>query len=160
MRFHALPDSRRYAASEDEYAEILRRHGAVGAALFIEGAPLYLYRAHLAEPRLRGRQKHQIAGRQFRENLVVLPPEGAGQDGDGDRMYVRALATHWKPDFFEAAIRLIADWQEVGITFACPATKNIFCPYDGGMDVFTFSIAPEELRARFAGWRSTHPDGL
>jgi len=75
-------------------------------------------------------------------------------------MYVRALASKWKPDFFEAAIRLLADWQEVGVSFVSPSTKNIFCPYDGGMDVFTFSVAPEELRARFADWRSVHSNGL
>lgn len=75
-------------------------------------------------------------------------------------MHVRALVTKWKPDFFEAAIRLLADWKEVGISFVSPATRNIFCPYDGGMDVFTFSIVPEELRTRFTSWRSARPDGL
>lgn len=89
----------------------------------------------------------------------MMQPESLGQDEE-DRMYVRALVSHWKPDFFEAAIRLLADWKVVGITFVSPATKNIFCPYDGGMDVFTRSIAPEELRARFTDWLSPRPDGL
>lgn len=75
-------------------------------------------------------------------------------------MYVRAFVSKWKPDFFEAAIRLLADWKEVGVSFVSPSTKNILCPYDGGMDVFTYSIAPEELRALFADWRSPRPDGL
>jgi hypothetical protein len=74
-------------------------------------------------------------------------------------MYVRALVSKWKPNFFEPLIRLLADWQEVGISFVSPATRNMLCPYDGGMDVFTFSIAPGDLRARFVSWRSAHPDG-
>jgi len=158
VRFHSLPDSKRYAESEDEYLEIQSRHFAVASALFSADEPLYVFRAHAAENRLRGKARHQLAGRQFREAVAVLP--AASQTEDEDRMYVRALVSRWKPDFFEAAIRLLANWQEVGISFASPSTKNIFCPYDGGMDVFAFSVAPEELRVRFAGWRSARPDGM
>jgi hypothetical protein len=160
VRCHSLPDSKRYAESVDEYAELQRRHLAVASALFSTGEPLYVFRAHSGEPKLRGKARHQVAGRQFREAVAVLPIESRGQDDDEKRMYVRALVSEWKPDFFEAAIRLLADWQEVGISFVSPATKNIFCPYDGGMDVFTFAITPDVLRARFASWRSSRPDGL
>ncbi len=160
VRFHSLPDSKRYAESVGEYAELQSRHLAVASALFGAGEPLYVFRAHNGEPRLRGRARHHLAGRQFREAVAVLPLESRGQDDDEDRMHVRALVTKWKPDFFEAAIRLLADWKEVGVSFVSPATRNIFCPYDGGMDVFTFSILPEELRTRFTSWRSARPDGL
>ncbi|GKS83563.1 hypothetical protein AVMA1855_05445 [Acidovorax sp. SUPP1855] len=159
VRFHSLPESKRYAESLDEYAEIEHRHCLVASALFSDNEPLYVFRALGEEARLRGKAKHQLAGRQFREAVAVMQPESLGQDEE-DRMYVRALVSHWKPDFFEAAIRLLADWKVVGITFVSPATKNIFCPYDGGMDVFTRSIAPEELRARFTDWLSPRPDGL
>ena len=160
VRFHSLPDSKRYAESVDEYAELQRRHLAVASALFCADEPLYVFRAHSGEPRLRGRTRHQLVGRQFREAVAVLPFESRGQDDDEDSMHVRALVTKWKPDFFEAAIRLLADWKEVGVSFVSPATRNMFCPYDGGMDVFTFSIVPEELRTRFTSWRSARPDGL
>jgi len=160
VRFHSLPDSKRYAEFADEYAELQRRHLAVASVLFRAGEPLYVFRARSGERRLRGRARHQLAGRQFREAVAVLPLESRGQGDDEDRMHVRALVSKWKPDFFEAAIRLLADWQEVGVSFVSPATRNIFCPYDGGMDVFTFSIVPEELRTRFASWRSARPDGL
>ncbi|GKS73786.1 hypothetical protein AVME950_02840 [Acidovorax sp. SUPP950] len=159
VRFHSLPDSKRYAESLEEYAEIEHRHHLVASALFNAGEPLYVFRAHHDEARLRGKARHQLAGRQFREALAVVPPISLGQDKE-DRMYVRAFVSKWKPDFFEAAIRLLADWKEVGVSFVSPSTKNILCPYDGGMDVFTYSIAPEELRALFADWRSPRPDGL
>jgi hypothetical protein len=160
VRFHSLPDSKRYAESSDEYAELQRRHLAVASVLFSAGEPLYVFRAHSAEARLRRKVRHQLAGRQFRDAVAVLPFESRKQDDDEERMYVRAFISRWKPDFFEAAIRLVADWKEVGVSFVSPATRNIFSPYDGGMDVFTFTIAPEELRARFTDWRSARPDGL
>lgn len=159
VRFHSLPGSKRYAESLDEYAEIQHRHLLIASTIFSADEPLYVFRALNEEPKLRGKSRHQLAGRQFREAVAAVPNESLGHD-DEDRMYVRALVSKWKPDFFEAAIRLLADWKEVGVSFVSPSTKNIFCPYDGGMDIFTFSISPEELRARFAGWLSTRPDGL
>ena len=159
VRFHSLPGSKRYAESLDEYAEIQHRHLLVASEIFSADEPLYVFRAHSDKHILRGKAKHQLVGRQFREAVAVVQSEGLGQD-DEDRMYVRALVSKWKPDFFEAAIRQLADEEEVGVSFVSPSTKNIFCPYDGGMDVFTFSISPEELRARFVGWRSARPDGM
>ena len=159
VRFHSLPDSKRYAESLDEYAEIQHRHLLIASAIFSADETLYVFRALNEEPKLRGKSRHQLAGRQFREAVAAVPNESLGLD-DEDRMYVRALVSKWKPDFFEAAIRLLADWKVVGISFVSPSTKNVFCPYDGGMDIFTFSISPEELRARFAGWLPTTPDGL
>ena len=104
--------------------------------------------------------KHELAGRQFRDEVARLPADESETLGDEDRLYVRAFVCKWKPDFFEAAIRLIADEHEVGVSFISPATGNIFCPYDGGMDVFAFSIGPEELGASFPEWRSPRDDGL
>jgi hypothetical protein len=158
VRFHSLPGAKRYAESEEEYREIGERHLTVASALFNTGESLYVFRAHEAEARLRGKARHQLAGRQFREAVAVMPT--AAQTDDEDRFYVRALVSKWKPDFFEESIRLIADWQEVGISFVSPSTRNTFCPYDGGMDVFTFSIAPEALGSRFAAWQSARPDGM
>lgn len=156
VRFHSLPDAKRYA--ESEYREIQQRHLAVASTLFNADEPLYVFRAHESEARLRGKARHQLAGRQFGEAVAVMPT--ATQTDDEDRFNVRALVSKWKPDFFEEAVRLLADWQEVGISFVSPSTRNIFCPYDGGMDVFTFSIAPDALCTRFAAWQSTRPDGM
>lgn len=158
VRFHSLPDAKRYAETEAEHLEVQRRHLAVASALFKSGEPLYVFRAHEAEARTRGKARHQLAGRQFREAVAVLPTVATTEDVD--RFLVRVLVSKWKPDFFEAAIRLLANWHEAGVSFVSPATKNILCPYDGGMDVFAFSFAPLELGARFGAWRSTRPDGL
>lgn len=158
VRFHSLPESKRYAESEGEYREIQQRHLAIASALFTAGEPLYVFRAHEAEARLRGKARHQLAGRQFREAVALLP--AAIRSDEEDRFFVRALVSRWKPDFFEDAIRLLADWREAGISFVSPGTRNILCPYDGGMDIFTFSIAPEDLCTRFAAWRSNRPDGM
>lgn len=157
VRFHSLPEAKRYAKSDAEYVELLTRHVSVASSIFNAGEQLYVYRAWIDEPKLRGKKRHQLAGRQFRDAVARLPVDAAH---DEDRMHVRALVSTWKPDFFEATVRLLADWEEVGVSFVSPATRNILCPYDGGMDVFAFSVTPEELRARFPSWLSRLPSGL
>ncbi|ALV04812.1 DUF3885 domain-containing protein [Roseateles depolymerans] len=154
LRLHSLPGAKRYADTPEEAREIVQRHEAVGSALFTAGEPLFVFRA-IWEPsprRSRSRPRPQIAGRQFRETVCEM--------GEDPPLQVRGLATTWKPDFFEALVALVADNQEVGLSLASPATGNMLCPYDGGMDVFSVSVAPNELAARFAAWRSSQPDGL
>ena len=160
VRFHSLPQPPRHADSEAEHAEIQARHLAVAASLFDAREPLYVYRSHTLERRLRGKARHRVAGRQLRDAVVRLPAVPSQDLDEDDQMNVRALVTTWKPDFFEASVRLLADWEEVGVAFVSPATRNIFCPYDGGMDVFVHSTTPAALRTRFAAWLPTTPSGL
>lgn len=79
VRFHSLPESKRYAESLDEYAEIEHRHCLVASALFSANEPLYVFRALGEEARLRGKAKHQLAGSQFREAVAVMQPEVLGR---------------------------------------------------------------------------------
>lgn len=159
-RFHSLPESKRYAEDASECAEILRRHLAVGHALFEVGEQLFLFRSRLGERKLKGRKRHQVAGRQLRDKVLKLPA-GLPEDGENSDLYfVRALVTTWVPDFFEVMTRQVADWQETGITLVSPATMNIYSPYDGGLDVFAFTVPPSSLDAQFPSWLSGRADRL
>lgn len=159
-RFHSLPESKRYAETESEYSGLLQRHLAVANELFEMGEPIFLFRSHLGERKLKGRQKHQIAGRHLREKMLRLPT-GLSEDPEEDDIYfVRALVTSWVPDFFVAMTRQIADWNETGVTLVSPSTMNIYSPYDGGMDVFVFSVRPDSLEDKFKSWMSSRADKL
>jgi hypothetical protein len=57
-------------------------------------------------------------------------------------------------------VRQVADWKLGGIACVSPASRNIYCPYDGGTDIFSFSVPPSALEASFARWMSTHPGKL
>jgi hypothetical protein len=160
-RFHSLPESKRYAEDESEYVEILRRHQAVGDAIFSAGETIYIYRSYAYEKKLHGKKKHQLVGRLFRESMVRLSINpGLIEENDDDHYYVRALVTKWTPDFFSPLIRQIADFKEFGVTIASPATRAIFCPYDGGIDLFTFSQKHTDFEAKFSTWLSIRSDKL
>lgn len=160
-RFHSLPEAKRYAESEDEYREVLARHSEVADAIFQRGEPIYVYRSRLHETRKRGRLKHQVADRQLREAIVALPanPGAVAHDND-DHYLVRALVTHWRPDFFEELVVLIADEKESGVALVSPATRNTYCPYDGGIDIFSFTIQRLDLQVKFSDWLSKRADKL
>jgi len=157
-RFHSLPESKRYAENEPENVELLTRHLSVANELFEVGEPIYVYRSHLHEKKLKGRHRHKIASRQLREAMVKLSTSTNANEAEDDHYYVRALVTTWAPDFFDVLTRQIADCRESGITFVAPSTRNIYCPYDGGMDVFVFSVSPSGLESKFRSWMSSRED--
>jgi hypothetical protein len=160
-RFHSLPESKRYPETESEYLELLRRHSEVTNELFSPNEPVFIFRSYLQEQKLKGKQKHQLAGRQLRESMIMLPANpGVVADADDDHYCVRAMSSVWKPDFFDVLIRQVSNEQQTGVTFVSPATKNIYCPYDGGMDIFSFSVNRAVLGAKFLDWQSTRSDNL
>ena len=91
---------------------------------------------------------------------MIKLPSDSNADTEVDHYCVRSLVTRWVPDFFEALTRQVAAWEESGVTFVSPSTKNIYSPYDGGMDVFPASISPGMLEARFRSWMSARADKL
>jgi len=86
-------------------------------------------------------------------------PETVAREDD-DVLVTRALVTTWKPDFYDRLVQEIAHDLEYMVTLVSPASKNVYCPYDGGMDIFVFSRGVPELEAKFSAWLSGRPDRL
>jgi hypothetical protein len=160
-RFHSLPESKRYAENDRERDELRHRHLTVANTLFREGESIYVYRSRYYEKRLKGKAKHLLAGRQLQESVVQLPAHlGAKSTDEDEILSVRALTTAWQPDFYLELLHQIADDRETGISFVAPQSKNIYCPYDGGLDVFSFSVSAAEPATRYSQWQSSRPDRL
>jgi hypothetical protein len=158
-RFHSLPESKRYAENAVEYSELSYRHLTVTGELFEKGQPIYVFRSLSYEKKLKGKTRHQLCGRQFREEMVALPVEQNALD-EGERYFVRALVSSWVPDFFSELTLQVADEKVAGITIVSPTTRNIYCPYDGGMDIFAFSKSPSYLEKKFSTWMSLRSDKM
>ena len=160
-RFHSLAESKRYAESAAEKQELIKRHTEVASALFNPGERLYVYQSRLSESRKQLRCKHEVARRQLRESTMRsrANPDTVAT-GDDDLFLSRALVTSWKPDFFELLVREVSEEREYMVTIASPDTQNIYCPYDGGMDIFVSSVSPSALGAQFLLWQSERPDKL
>jgi hypothetical protein len=160
-RFHSLPESKRYAESEADRVVLRNRHITIATLLFVTGEPIYIYRSHFSEKRQRGKSKHQLAGRQLRDSFLRLPVRiESSNETEDETLFVRALVSRWQPDFFAPLLDQVADFMESGVAFVSPRSRNIYCPYDGGMDVFSCTIAPQELASRFSEWQSTRQDRM
>jgi hypothetical protein len=160
-RFHSLPDSKRYPEIDAEYFEIIKRHTTVACELFVAGEPIFVYRSRPYEQRLKGKSKHTIVDQQLREFSEWLPAVVTPEPTEKDDLYsVRALVTTWPPKFFNTLIRLVADDKLRYISFVSPVSKNIYCPYDGGMDIFTFPGHLKELEIKYRDWQSKESSKL
>ncbi len=160
VRFHSLPESRRYADNEAEYQIILHRHNAVLDYLATQDTPLLLISTEFGDTKVPTRADSP---------LITLDPTADCNwifkaEPDGDEEFYRYLFMsewEWKPGIFDPILRLVADWTIVDTMIVCPSLNWIFHPYDGGGDfILPDRISRDELKFRFSDWLSKHPRGL
>lgn len=144
VRFHGLPNSKRYAESASERATILSRANALGADLLGVGKRCWVVEA--------------------RADDIVRQAEFIGSyeeepDGPIWKYYVREEC--WIAGKFDSEIAEIADDGPFYLVWISREHGGIFAPYDGGFDLFP---ASEEraihLRTVYGEWLSEREDGL
>ncbi len=145
VRFHALPESKRYPESAVEYATILARHKAVLTEL---GASAELF---VCEPDWLG--DHRLPGSFWRR---VVEEEGETEPVD---LYVRKLSPS-SPEF-DGLLAAVADDESGGVIIGPEELGWLFAPYPGGVDVIASSTSERDhLKGAFADWLPANPAGL
>lgn len=159
VRFHSLPDSKRYADTAEEYAEILSRHHTVLDELQ-DGSPgeLLVIAADVTS--------------------TPAPTEEPFDDMFPADTFWSAVAWHYadpallfahlyvrrfegKSGELDELLRAVADDELSGVIIAPPDLSWLYHPYDGGADVVQSSAeARDAMAARHPEWRSKHPSGL
>lgn len=150
VRFHSLPESKRYAETESEAAEILKRHHAVLDAI---GPPdrCFVILARFASDRSPGielpDESHWLT---IEEDDYLAEPARLCV---GEMPYPSAA--------FDALLRAAADWEVADVIVGPEDLSWLYHPYDGGADVIAPSAAERDrLRTDFAEWLSPYPHGL
>ncbi len=162
VRFHSLPESKRYAENEFEYQTILDRHNQV-LQFLAEPDELLTFTST-------GYSETEVAVRA--PQLAELDPSAehwttiAKHEIDNDPEYPNfwhSFAAHyrWRPQVFDSLLRLVAD-DTVANTMILSTTGHwIYHPYDGGADVILGTTAErDQLKAQFSSWLSSRSDGL
>lgn len=159
VRFHSLPDGKRYAETHDEAAEIVRRHNAVASALLGNGEPIVVV----------------CTGYSDSENPV--PPENhhalpawlqlahadtmALDDDPPSYWHFWTAPARWLPRRFDELLIGVAREDIANILLVQPDRRAVYHPYDGGADVIGADIfVCDSLRRDFRHWLSAHPRGL
>ena len=154
VRFHSLPQSKRYAETEDEYDIILTRHHCVLAELGADDG-LYVIAGYFedAQARIAAAPAHRGA-----VAWMTIQPDERSFFAIPMTLYVSA--TSREPSALDPFLRAVADDKIAYAIIAPPDLRWLYHPYDGGADV----IAPtahdrEVLKDRHADWLSAHPSG-
>jgi hypothetical protein len=161
VRFHSLPESKRYPESEEESDIVLSHNLDVANYLFSRGEEICIFKSifhYSGDPEPAA---PEIAGVQLsNDSRLVSRACFDNDDAEDDLFHTWQLSATWGESLFSEIIRRVAIEQEHSISFVSPASGNIFCPYDGGMDTFSASAELGEIRQKFSVWLSKHPAGL
>ncbi|UWP80436.1 DUF3885 domain-containing protein [Dactylosporangium fulvum] len=162
IRFHSLPQSKRYPDTEPEYAVVLHRHNTVLDELDVRGS-LLVITADWTD----------VAGVSFdpRQTRARLAADGVHwqtilEDPDDDPEYPAYTQLYistrpWKTGIADDILRAVADDELGGVILAPSDLRWLYHPYDGGADVILPTPAERDtLKERHQTWLSTHPSGL
>lgn len=162
VRFHSLPESKRYADNDDEVAVVLQRSHAM-ADLVLGDAPAWLVQGRaewpdMDEPIIELSDSHATIREFGLQPSPHIYPEG-DEDEPAWRPY--AARVQWVADRFTPLLRRCAEDLEGPTLWISEATGGVFAPYDGGADLFLPTV-DEVARAktRWPDWLSSHPAGL
>lgn len=163
VRFHSLPESKRYAEDEAEYAVLLNRHNQVLEELIGSERDVVLLTNSFSESASPERRERAIEDLDPEAMLWRSVPMHQLDDNFGDPTYwhVYASVREWSPGLFDPIVRLAADALHPNVMIVNPECRWLLSPYDGGMDVIAeSSVIRDRLKSRFAEWLSPFPNGL
>ena len=160
VRFHSLPDGKRYAETPEEAAEVLRRHNVVAGALLGDGEPIVIVCTGYSdreEPVLP--EGHRaVPGWLQLAHTVVIPSYDDDLPG---YWHFWTASTRWRPGRFDELLMGVARDEIRNILLVQPDRRAVYHPYDGGADVIGADIfVCDSLRRDFRNWLSAHPSGL
>lgn len=166
VRFHSLPESKRYAGTPGEYDELLARHFTLLSELcsLVETSTTDLRVVTVAWATAdESICREAELTKAFPTCSYWMAMPGEEDDGDWEPVWTHAYvgATTIDAPDLRALLLLVADDVTSGVIISPPGAEWLYHPYDGGADV----IAPDPsvrdaLRLRHAEWLPTSAKGL
>jgi hypothetical protein len=146
VRFHSLPDSRRYARDKAESDMLSMRQNAILSAMIPLGYRLEIVLSKL-EPECHLFQSYN------------LTPLGAFPDAAAQVPLQSWLMTDiWEENGLDIPLLLVADDQARAIIMG---PDCLIAPYDGGIDIIARdAFTAHALKRQFKDWASPRADGL
>ncbi|MFF4784575.1 hypothetical protein ACFY3E_25115 [Streptomyces griseorubiginosus] len=162
MRFHSLPDSKRYPESEEEYAIVLARYNTILDELFARRDVFVVTMDWSNTPT--GPEGYPTPRQTLHPEGIRWWTESEQDDPDPQfhthtRLY--ADRRRWNSGCLDGLLRAVADEALVEVFVADTELRRIHHPYDGGADVILATPGERDsLRDQHQEWLSRHPAGL
>lgn len=161
FRIHSLPESKRYAESDDEYKIILDRQNQLIDDLLGEETEVAisfgLYTNEITNENI----KELTDFGEFQKVMTIdLQKERPVEYEDEMYFDIFVKIEHWKRESRNEILKAIAD-DEIRAMFVSPSKKCVIAPYDGGVDVIIDSTEKRDrLKAKYRDWLSDREDGM
>lgn len=162
VRFHGLPESKRYPDSDAEYDIVLHRHNTVLDELFREQEVRIVTTDWSNDP-----EPRELSARHAHWHPSAQPWTSVRTDEDETdpdfitytHLYI-SLAP-WQAGLLDDLLRAVADEAIVGVMITSLSFDRIHHPYDGGVDVLLPTIIERDaMKHRHTDWLSQHPLGF
>ncbi|MCR9137727.1 MAG: hypothetical protein NXI27_17145 [Alphaproteobacteria bacterium] len=157
VRFHSLPESKRYAETDEENREIVRRSIRLAEEVLGSGTPCWMIaNRYLEAPPIEDDAVETYSLKPglawFRQDEPIEPAEIVA--------YVKRC--NWEPPLFEDLLAKIAADADTGVLWvSANEAPSIFAPYDGGVDlILADSGRAQQLADKYADWLSPYASGL
>ncbi|WP_326564994.1 hypothetical protein VSH64_24425 [Amycolatopsis rhabdoformis] len=162
VRFHSLPESKRYPETEAEYDLVLGRYNVVLDELF-GGQEVRIVTNFWSDDPEPPAEPAPIE-RRFpgaRHWMSVCDDEDETDPDFISYAHVYAGRTSWRSGLIDDTLRAVADDAAAGVMITSLSFDRIHAPYDGGADVLLPTTAERDaLKQRYSEWLSRHPQGL
>jgi hypothetical protein len=161
VRFHSLPDSKRYAETPEEHKIILERHTTVIEDLNISRSSLFLVTSQWGDSATPDEDRDELSALDPGAVLWrTLPLHELTNNSDVLFLHLFVSSWAWHKSVFDSILALVADDKLRNIMIISSADDWIYHPYDGGADVILKSITDRDtLKQKYFAWLSKHPLG-
>jgi hypothetical protein len=161
LRVHSLPHSKRYAETDSEYEELLRRHNQLALEVLGSDEPAVLFLHIWGDATDFPSNFSEFGWAAQLELKSATPTVYPTPEVDGPNLVVAGFSIRWSPRAWDSLLRDVADDRLSSVVVLNPETGEAYAPYDGGADLFLTNAARRAtLATRWASWLSKHPDGL
>jgi hypothetical protein len=155
VRFHSLPDGKRYPTNDADFGTILERHNRVLGALAQRGEIVGLLTTGWSTSPEAVRTQRELLELDPRASpwRTVAMHEGPDIFSDPTFWHIFASNRQWLPGVFDPLVRLVADDKLFNVMVVALDCKWLVHPYDGGMDVVVESRRMRDrLAVSYAEW--------
>ena len=163
VRFHSLPESKRYPEDESEYKILLHRHNTILGELLGAERDVVLLTVAYSDTSQQVQtypELNAIAPNAIPWRSLAMHRETRDFD-DPTYWHLFASEWEWRPGTFDSLIRLVANYVVANVMIVHSDCRWVLYPYDGGMDVIAESSAKrDQLRAAHRDWLSSLESGL
>lgn len=158
VRFHSLPESKRYPESEAEYEEVFSRHNAILSHLYDLPTEVLTILPEYSELQQRC-LPHDAVRDLFPETIPWC--SYPANENDGLHVHLHVARVQYSGTELDGLLRRVADDQVRNVLIINLPSQSVVHPYDGGADVILpTSEARDQLKHTFRDWLPSHPQGL